>query len=190
MTTPVRSASSISACVSRARFARLPPAMSSTWSWKPPVEPSPRIGGGLKAETSASGIAASFGRTRARMPARRSSGDERSCQGSSSGEAGHGVRVLRAEQHVEAADHDRVAHAGRREQHVEDLLRDALGALERRAVGQLPAHDEVALILGGHEARRHPLVEHRRGDQQRRRRPRARAAGARGSRGRAARRDP
>ena len=57
--------------------------MSSTWSWKPPVEPRPRIGGGLNAETSASGIAASFGRTRARMPARRSSGDERSCQGSS-----------------------------------------------------------------------------------------------------------
>ena len=57
--------------------------MSSTWSWKPPVEPSPRIGGGLKAETNACGIPASRGRTAARMPASRSSGVVRSCQGCS-----------------------------------------------------------------------------------------------------------
>ena len=131
------------------------PARSSSMKVTPPDVPTPGMAGGGKANACASGSMRSFAvelahdRPSRCVPRRvalvpRLQGDE---------EEGVVGRVDAAEQ-AEADDRVVGLHARRVLQDRLDLLADRVRALQRRGVGQLHVHVEVALVLLGQEARR------------------------------------
>ena len=85
---------------------------------------------------------------------------------------GRDVRVDRVRQAIETAERRDRFHTRIRAQHLLDLRDDAVGALERRAVGQADSDEEHALILVWQESCGYLLEEragcrvtHRQGDQ-------------------------
>ena len=139
-------------------------AAAASWSWnsKPPVRERPRIGAGFSAMTRAPGDR--------RRAAGRTLGEDRVeglalraalVPGRERDEDGADVRREGPGQRVEAAEQVRADDARRPEQDALHLLRDLEGALEGRAVGELEARDEVALVLVGDEARRHDAEQQR-----------------------------
>src|SRR5204863_9949749 len=69
-------------------------------------------------------------------------------------EHGGGVALVAAADEVDADDADGVLHAAVRGDDLHHVVGHLAGALKRRAVGQLPGGEDVALVLGGHEAAR------------------------------------
>ena len=81
------------------------------------------------------------------------------------------VRREGARQRVEAAEEVGADDAGRAQQDVLDLLRHLEGAVDRGAVRELEARDEVALVLVGQEAGGHRRKSSECRDAEQRRRP-------------------
>ncbi len=73
-----------------------------------------------------------------------------------------------ARERVEAAEQVEPGDAGRLQEDLLDLVRHGVGALDRGALGQLEADDEIALVLVGDERGRDRAEEHHGGDEQHR----------------------
>ena len=147
-----RSPSSMIRCATAASSSSEPPARSWSWNSKPPVRERPRIGAGFSANDARARDRGELGPHGAkivveRLPLlgalvpRRERHEDRA-----------EVRREGAGEHVEAAEQVRADDARRVEQDPLDLARHLVGALERGAVRELEAGDEVALVLVGHEA--------------------------------------